>query len=565
MCFSDKNDILLKEINMSEQVSMSTAHPTPESESYRRTTEVFDHIVVGGGSAGCTVAARLVQAGRRVLLLEAGPPDNNPFVHVPGTFIRVLGTQRTWDYSAEPEAGVNHRRMYIPQGRTLGGGSSVNAMIYIRGQAADYDDWRDMGCPGWAWRDVLPYFIRSEGNQRLGAPLHGQSGPLSVGDGTHRHPLSRAFVESAMAAGLPYSDDFNGLTQAGVGYYQTTIAKGRRASTAATYLRLVRKHAGLKVVTGAAVERLLFEGRQVRGVEVRLDDGSRMRWSCGGDVVLCAGALASPVVLMRSGVGPSAHLQQLGITPVAELAGVGRNFQDHLNVSAYARTRDPISLVGHDRGLKALRHGLQYLLTRGGLLSSNVIESGGFVDTSASGRPDIQFHVVPILLGDVDRAPIPGHGISVNTCPLRPRSRGVLRLRSPDPKESAVLEAGFFSHPDDMRIALNGVRLSRRILRCGPLAEMTSGMLGLPEKDADAEPLLEAYVRNMAKTVYHPSGTCRMGQDEHAVVSPRLDVHGVGNLRVADASVMPSLVSGNTNAPTVMIAERCADFVLGRA
>jgi choline dehydrogenase len=529
--------------------------------------ETFDYIVVGGGSAGCTVAARLVEAGKSVLLLEAGPRDNHPFVHIPGTFIRVHGTQRTWMYRTDPQAHVNDREMFIPQGRTLGGGSSVNAMIYIRGQQQDYDDWEAAGCPGWSWSDVLPVFRRAEGNRRLGYPLHGTDGPLKVSDGAHRHPLSKAFVDAAMEIGVRYSEDFNGATQEGVGYYQTTTCDGRRCSSAKAYLSGVRGQRNLVVKTGMHVERVTFDARRATGVMARADDGSRHEYRCRDEVVLSAGALATPKILMLSGVGDSMHLRDVGVGVLHDLPGVGRNFQDHLAASTYARTRQPVSLLGHDRGVKALRHGIEYVAARRGLLTSNVIESGAFVDATGAGRPDVQFHVVPALVGDVDRRPPEGHGISLNPCALRPKSRGVLRLRSSDPTDGFSLNAGFLSHDDDLQTLVAGVKFARRIMRAPSLARLLDGMLMLPDCDDSEIPqrVFEDYVRTVAKTVFHPVGTCRMGGDAQAVVSPTLDVRGLAGLRVADASIMPFIVSGNTNAPSIMIGERCADFILGRA
>lgn len=524
----------------------------------------YDFIVIGAGSAGCALTARLVQAGKRVLLLEAGPADNHPYIHVPGTFIRVHGTRRTWMYRTEPEPFVNGRQVYIPQGRTLGGGSSVNAMIYIRGQAEDYEQWRASGCTGWGWRDVLPAFRRSEGNARFGGELHGSEGPLKVSDPRHRHPLSEAFVSAAQEAGVPLNADFNGADQQGVGFYQTTTADGRRASSAATYLRSVRHSPLLKVMTQIHVTRLLLKGRRVTGVEARSEDGHLHRFTCTAEVILSAGAIGSPKVLMLSGIGPLGHLQAIGIKPVLDLAGVGSNFQDHLSASVYGQTRAPISLLGHDKGLQAIRHGLQYLARRNGLLSSNVVESGGFVDTRGCGRPDVQFHVVPALVGDVDRLPPSGHGISVNPCALRPRSRGELQLRSSDPFAEVSLRANYLSNPDDMLTMIAGVKLAQRILRAPALAKLLSGPLLLPDREDLPQQDYEDYVRAVAKTVFHPAGTCKMGVDDMAVVSPDLRVRGIDGLRVADASIMPTIVSGNTNAPSIMIGERCADFILQR-
>ncbi|MEY4753169.1 MAG: hypothetical protein RJA44_844 [Pseudomonadota bacterium] len=523
----------------------------------------FDAIVVGGGSGGCVVTHRLVKAGWRVLLLEAGPTDQHMYIKMPATFVRVIGTERTWVYESAPQAHAGNRRMYVPQGRTLGGGSSVNAMVYIRGQAEDYDAWAAAGCAGWAWRDVLPWFKHAEANQRLAGDYHGTDGPLKVSDTRYRHPLSLAFVKGAQECGLEFSHDFNGAQQAGIGFYQTTTHDGERASTSATYLAAVRDNPKLTVVTGAMVHRVLIENGRAVGVAWR--DGAGMHEArATREVVLSAGALATPKLLMLSGVGPGDQLRRLGLPVHQDLPGVGENFQDHLEVSVYGRCREPISLLGNDQGLAALKHGLQWQLFRTGLLSSNVVESGGFVDTSGSGRPDIQFHVLPTLVGDVDREPLPGHGISINPCFLRPTSRGVLRLASTDPEAAADFDGRFLSEQSDVDTLVRGVKLARRILRAPSMAKVVDAELAPSAQAELSDAQLEAHVRSHAKTVYHPSGTCRMGRDGDplAVLRPDLGVRGIAGLRVADASAFPLLVSGNTNAPVVMLAERCAAFIL---
>jgi len=533
--------------------------------------QVFDFVVVGGGSAGCVLANRLVLAGRSVLLLEAGPPDDDRFIHMPATFVRVLGTERAWAYESEPQAAAGGRKMFVPQGRTLGGGSSVNAMVYIRGTPADYDGWQAQGCEGWGWNDVLPWFRKAESNSRFACERHGTTGPLKVSDTRYRHPLSLAFVRAAQQAGLAYNDDFNGAAQAGVGFYQTTTFEGRRASTAATYLAAVRGNPKLTVVTGAHVLRVLTQDGAATGVAYRTGNagkggtGEEIVATAREEVILSAGALASPKLLLLSGIGPGEQLQSLGIPVAHALPGVGENFQDHLEVSVYGRTREPISLLGNDRGFAALKHGLQWTLFNTGLLTSNVVESGGFVDTTGQGRPDLQFHVLPVLVGDVDREPLAGHGLSINPCFLRPASRGSVRLRSSDPMAPILFDGGYLQAQEDVDTLVRGVKLARRILRAPALREVVSEELAPSAADDMADDAIEAYVRQRAKTVYHPSGTCRMGSDGMAVVDAQMRVHGVAKLRVCDASVMPSLVSGNTNAPTVMLAERCAAFVLGQS
>lgn len=527
-----------------------------------------DYVIVGGGSAGCAIAHRLVKAGRSVVLLEEGRPDNHPFIHIPATFVRVLGSQRTFMYRTEPEPGAMGRSLLVPQGRTLGGGSSVNAMLYIRGQAQDYDTWRDLGCTGWGYDDVLPYFIRSEANERLAGSRHGTEGPLRVSDLRHRHPISRAWVQAAQQSGYAYNDDFNGASQEGVGFYQTTTFDGRRGSTAVTYLNPVKSSPLLTVRTRCQVRALMLDsqsggrGPRARGVRFLDARGQIQEAVAECEVVLCAGALATPKLLMLSGIGPAAELQRHGLQVLCDLQGVGRNFQDHITASVYGVTDRPISLLGQDRGLKAARHGLQYLLARSGLLTSNVVESGGFLDTTGSGRPDVQIHVTPALVSAEERKPMGQHGVSINPCVLRPGSRGQVTLRSADPAAPIVFVGNNLTTRDDVDTLIRGIQAARRTLRAPAMRALgfTELAPGASDDLSDAE--IERHARLNAKTVYHPSGTCKMGQDALAVVDPKLRVHGVQGLRVADASVMPTLVSGNTNAPTVMIGERCAEFLL---
>jgi len=522
----------------------------------------FDYIVVGAGSAGCVLAQRLVQAGKTVVLLEAGPKDDSLYIRMPATFVRVIGTERTWMYESEVQPAAAGRRMVVPQGRTLGGGSSVNAMVYIRGTARDYDEWAAQGCSGWGWSDVLPVFKRAERNERLSEPWHGTQGLLPVSDTRWRHPLTQAFVRAAQEVGLPYNHDFNGAEQRGVGFYQTTTVDGERASTAATYLKSVLGDTKLEVRTGAQALRVLVQDGQATGVVVRAAGGGEQVLHARAEVVLTAGGLATPKLLLLSGIGPGAALQGLGIPVVRDLPGVGENFQDHLEVPVYGRARAPISLLGNDRGLRALSHGAQWLAFRSGLLTSNVVECGGFADTDGSGRADVQFHVLPTLVGDVGRDPPPGHGLTINPCFLQPRSRGSVRLRSPDPAAPIVFDGAYLRAQADVDTLVRGVKLARRILRAPSLQALVSEEIA-PAAAADApDAVLEAHVRATAKTVYHPSCTCRMGSDDGAVVDPLLRVRGIGRLRVCDASVMPTIVRGNTNAPTIMIAERCADFML---
>lgn len=524
----------------------------------------FDYIVVGGGSAGCVLAARLSENPQyRVCLVESGHRDSDPYIHIPATFFKVIARGRDVHfYRSEPESGLNGRFAHVPQGNVIGGGSSINAMIYVRGQRQDYDDWARAGCDDWSYEHVLPVFRDLEANEWLNGRFHGTDGPLHVSNPRYRHVLSNAFVDAALASGLRPNLDFNGEDQEGIGFYQQTTFNGRRWSAARAFLQAAQGRKNLTVMTRTRVSRVLLKESKATGVA--LSDGRSLY--CNREVLLAAGAIASPQLLQLSGIGDARLLRNLGIDVVADLPGVGENFQDHLEVPVQAETTRAISMLGHDRGLKGARHLLQYLLGRKGLLTSNVVESGGFVDTSGSGRPDIQFHVIPSLVGFVDREPESGHGISISPCFLRPRSRGTVKLKSPDFRDPALFKANALSDPEDVEALSRGVLLAVKILAAPPLATLLKRRV-LPKPGVESNPAsLGDYVRSHAKTVFHPSGTCKMGTagDPLAVVGQDLKVKGVAGLRVCDASIMPTLVSGNTNAPTIMIAERAARFIMAQ-
>ncbi|HHZ09018.1 MAG TPA: GMC family oxidoreductase [Rhizobiales bacterium] len=410
----------------------------------------FDYIVIGAGSAGSVVASRLSEdPGSRILVLEAGPDERVIHSRAPGAFVGLFGTERVWPYASEPEPAAAGRRIHVPQGRMPGGSSSINGMIYIRGDAKDYDDWVAAGCAGWSYAEVLPYFRKAECNERLADRYHGTDGPLSVVDVPYRHPLNAAFVLAAQQCGYAFNHDFNGASQLGVGYFQVTQKNGERASTAAAYLRPALARGNILLEIEAEVARIVFEGRRAAGVTWRRHGQVRSARAARA-VLLCAGTLGSPKILMQSGVGPAAHLRESGVEVVLDLPGVGRNYQDHLQVLNYYRTRRPISLTGQDKGLTALRNGLEWMLFRRGLLTSNVAEACLFADSDGDGRADLQIHSFPVFVPDHERAPPEGHGFTIGACDVRPRSRGEIRLAGPDPSTPARLFSNALSDDRDV-------------------------------------------------------------------------------------------------------------------
>jgi choline dehydrogenase-like flavoprotein len=518
---------------------------------------VYDYVIVGAGSAGCVLAARLSEdPGARVLLLEAGPPDTNELIHIPAAVGALLRTDQDWDHSTIWEPQLHNRRVYLPRGKTLGGSSSLNTMIYIRGHRADYDEWRDsLGCPGWGFAEMLPYFKRAEDNERGADELHGAGGPLAVTNGTARTPLAALFIEAARASGLPANDDFNGRSQDGVGWYQVTHRGGARASTAVCYLHPVSERPNLEVRTRAHALTLLFDGTRAVGAAGTDGAGEPFEVRAEREVIVCGGSYDSPKLLMLSGIGRPEELEPLQIPVVAESPEVGLNLQDHPNAGCVWLSDRTDSLFG------ALNEGNLVLFNRGeGPLTSNVAEAGAFLRTRADlERPDVQLHFVPGLYAVEGLVPPNAHGLSCGACVLNPRSRGYVAVGSPDPTAKPIIVHNYFDDPADLRTAIDGVRAVMEIARHEPLAACVGQPLFVPASDSDAD--IEAHVRETTQTLYHPVGTCRMGSDATSVVDTELRVRGVDGLRVVDASVMPTVPSGNTNAPTIALAERAADVI----
>jgi choline dehydrogenase len=526
--------------------------------------DVFDYIIVGAGSAGCVLADRLTASGRhRVLLLEAGGADRNIWIHIPLGYGKLFDNGKVnWLYSTEPEPELDSRRIIQPRGKVLGGSSSINGLLYVRGQSADYDHWRQLGNSGWSFEDVLPFFRRAEDQARGADALHGTGGPLAVSDVCEPHPLCEAFIEAAHQAGFPRNDDFNGPSQDGAGYFQLTSRNGRRCSTAVGYLRQARTRPNLIVVPHALANRILFSGRRAVGVEYRRGEETRIAHA-GGEVILASGAFNSPQLLQLSGLGPATLLRSLGIDVVADLPGIGADLQDHLQVRMQYRCTEPITA---NDVIHSWRHrtvaGLRYALFRKGLLTIGAGYAGGFFRTSAQvATPDVQVHLL-IFSGDTAGAALhPFPGFIASVCQLRPESRGFVRITSADPRTPPAIQPRYLSSRTDRDTLVEGMKLLRGIMR-QPAMRRYVAQERAPDPNVTSDADLLAFARATGTTVFHPTSTCRMGSDATAVVDQRLRVRGIAGLRVVDASIMPTVVSGNTNAAVVMIAEKGADMIL---
>jgi choline dehydrogenase len=531
----------------------------------RKTGLEFDYVIVGAGSAGCVLANRLSADGRsRVALLEAGGKDTYPWIHIPVGYFKTMGNPRTdWGYVTEPDPGLNGRSLRWPRGRVLGGSSSINGLLYVRGQAADYDRWRQMGNRGWGWEDVLPLFIRAESYAGGDPAIRGRSGPLSVSDSRVSREVVDRYLEAAVNAGYPRTADYNGARQEGVGHFQLTMRNGRRCSSAVAYLNPAKRRRNLTILTGTTARRIVFEGRRAVAVEVERA-GREETIRAGREIVLSAGAIASPQLLMVSGLGAPAELKAHGIEVVAALPGVGKNLQDHLQARPVYKTT--LSTINTEIS-SLLKQGfiaLHYLATRTGPMTMAASLGTAFLKTRPDlAEPDIQFHVQPFSASEKINKPHDFNAFTASVLQLRPESTGHLALRSSDMRDHPAIHPNYLATKTDQDTIVEGIRIARRIARTEPVASAITGEYapGPEIADEDHDALLD-WARNTATTIYHPTGTCRMGSDDMAVVDERLRVRGIEGLRVADCSIMPVIVSGNTNAPAIMIGEKASDMVL---
>lgn len=524
--------------------------------------ESFDYVVIGGGSGGSAVAGRLAVDGtRRVCLLEAGPRNNSALIKTPG-FMPFIRNSSNYKFETVPQKGLNDRIGYQPRGRGLGGSSAINAMVYIRGHRWDYDNWAAMGCTGWSYDDVLPWFKKAEANERGADDYHGAGGPLFVSDQRSPNPTSHAFVEAAAELQLRRNADFNGERQEGFGLYQVTQRDGERWSAARAYVEPIREQGNFAVRTGTLVEKLVIEQGRVTGVMVRTGKNrSEMIYARRG-VILSAGAFGSPQILQLSGIGPAEHLKDNGIKVVVDKPAVGAELQDHIDYVSSWATQSDVPIGGTLKGtLKMAASILEHRRKRTGAMTTCYAEAGGFWTVKdGAPAPDVQWHFVPAVLEDHGRENVKGYGFSLHACVLRPESRGTVRLASSDAAAAPVIDPGFLTDDRDIAVLREGIRLSHRIVDAPAMQQY--GPTDRHPVDLDDDDALDALIRERADTVYHPVGTCRMGADEDAVVDPTLKARGVDGLWIADASIMPKIVSGNTNAPSIMIGERCADFVI---
>ncbi len=520
-----------------------------------------DYVIVGAGSAGCVLANRLSEdPSVRVLLLEAGGKDRSPNIKIPAAFAKQFHTKLDWDLATEPEPHCDDRSLYLPRGKGLGGSSSMNAMLYVRGRPLDYDLWEAQGAEGWGWDDVRPYFLKSEHNERGASEHHAVGGPLNVADARSPRALTPRFLEAAEAAGIPRVPDYNGPEQDGAAWAQVTQKDGKRFSAADAYLKPIAKRANLEVITGAQVLRVELEGTRAIGVRYRDKKGAEHLAAASREVVLSAGAYGSPQLLLLSGIGPADHLAEVGVPVAHELEGVGRNLQDHPFVVCIWQSLVGGSLLDAEKP----KYLAEWVLRKTGPLASSVAEAFAFVRTRP-GLPaaDIQYHFAPAFFSEHGAETFEDHAFTVGPVLVSPKSRGWVKLASADPSAKPRILTNSLSDPDDLAEMVEGIKIARRIVACEPLAS-AAGREVYPGAEAQSDSEIEADIRKRVELIYHPVGTCRIGVDDEAVVDPELRVRGLQGLRVADASVMPVITGGNTNAPTMMIAERAADLIRGR-
>ncbi len=527
----------------------------------------FDFLVVGAGSSGCVLANRLSEdPTNSVCLIEAGPKDRSPWIHLPIGYAKTMWDPKlNWKFETEPDPGMNNRQIYWPRGKTLGGSSSINGLIFIRGQKEDYDLWRDLGAKGWGWDDVLPYFKKAEGNDRLGEPLHSKSGPLKASSILKKHPLVEAFKKTANQLGVPNTEDFNNLTQEGVGYYQLTTHKGLRCSTAAAYLKPIKKRQNLTILTNSQACKIIFEDKKAVGIEI-IRDGVKSIVRANKEVILSAGAILSPQLLQLSGVGPAPLLREFNIPIVKDLPGVGENLQDHLQYRLIYELNQPISTNDQlSSWFGQLQMGLDWLLFRGGPLSIGINQGGLFTRVMKDSKtPDIQFHLATLSAEMAGGKVHPFSGFTMSVCQLRPESRGYVRIQSADPLTPPKMFANYLSTQYDRDTSIAAIKYARKIAQTEPIRSLITREVK-PNNPQSDEEILE-FCRNTGATIFHPTGTCQMGSDDNpmAVLDAELKVRGVEGLRVVDCSAMPTVPSGNTNWPAVMLAERASDLILGR-
>jgi choline dehydrogenase len=531
------------------------------------TTEQCDFLVIGAGSAGCVLANRLSANGKyRVMLLEAGGRDDNPWIHIPLGYGKTLfNTRVNWMFETEPEPALAHRRIKQPRGKVLGGSSSINGLLYVRGQREDYEHWRDLGNSGWGYDDVLRYFKKAEDQQRGASAWHGTGGPLAVSDLSEKHPLANGLVAAGMNNGLPFNEDFNGERQEGVGFFQATVRGGLRCSTARAYLKPARRRSNLRVITDAMATRILFDGLRAIGCRYRIGNEERVAF-VAREVILAAGALQSPQLLQLSGVGPAELSARHGIPIIKDVKGVGANLQDHLQGRLIYECNDRITLNDDMQSWpRMLRAGLRFAWSRKGPLSWWAGLAGGFARTRSDlARPDVEFQLLPFSSDRLSPTLHRFSGFTILVYKLRPESRGTVRIRSADPLAPPAIQPNYLADPGDVRTLVDGIKLLRRIAADPAMAALIKTEYS-PGAACTNDSDITEFIRRNGISVYHPVGTCRMGRDSEAVVDDELRVQGVSGLRVVDASMMPNLVSGNTNAATIMIGEKGADLILQSA